>query len=97
MAADLQEPESPQVVLYALSTCSHCKAVKRLFDRLDIAYGKVDVDLLDRDSRKHALARLRRYSSRVAFPTTVIDGEAIVGNKPQTIQARLDDPSKTER
>jgi len=82
---------APRVALYALSTCSHCKAVKKLLDRLGVDYDSVDVDLLDGETRKETLAKMRRYNPRVTFPTTIIGGEAIVGNKPQAIQAKLID------
>jgi len=88
------EPASPQVVLYALSTCSHCKAVRQLLHQLGIVYDEIVVNLLAGEAREQTLAEIRRHNSRVAFPTTVIDGEAVVGNKPQAIQSRLGEPKK---
>jgi len=94
MATRSQEQKSAQVALYALSTCSHCKAVRQLLDRLGVPYDEIDVDLLDGEARKQTLARLRRHNPRVAFPTTVIGGEAVIGNKPQVIQAKLSETQK---
>jgi glutaredoxin len=94
MATRFQEQDPAQVELYALSTCNHCKAVSKLLGQLDIPYDEIEVDLLDDRAREQALAKMRRHNPRVTFPTTVIGGEAVVGNKPQIIQAKLSQTQK---
>ena len=40
-----------KVKLYSLSTCSHCKATKRLLEECTVQYEFTDVDLLEGDER----------------------------------------------
>jgi glutaredoxin len=37
---------NPQVKMYTLSTCSHCKVTKKFFDSCAVKYEFTDVDLL---------------------------------------------------
>ena len=79
----------PQVILFALSTCSHCKDVKKLLDGRQIEYRRIEVDLLEGDDRKKAIEQVKAYNSRVTFPTTVIGETVIVGNKKGRIEKAL--------
>ncbi len=79
----------PKARLFALSTCSHCKAVKKLLDQYDIEVEMVDVDQLESDSRKAVLAEVKQYNQRISFPTTVIGDTVIVGNKAEKIKKAL--------
>jgi glutaredoxin-like protein NrdH len=78
-----------KVKLFALSTCSHCKAVKNLLADHNIDVDVVNIDDLESDDRKEALAEVKRYNERVSFPTTVIGDEVIVGYKAGRIKKAL--------
>ena len=78
------------ITLYALSTCSHCKAVKALLDRHDITADVVEVDRLEGDARKTVLKTVKTVNSRVSFPTLVVGQEVVVGHKPDRIQSILE-------
>ncbi len=82
--------ESPKILLFALSTCSHCKAVKRLLDSRGIEYEKIEVDLLQGEDRKQAIENVKRHNDRVTFPTTVIGETVVVGDKKEKIENALD-------
>lgn len=75
--------------LYALSTCSHCKAVKRLLEEEGADYEAIDVDLLEKAEREAVLEQVKRLNERVSFPTTVIGDQVIVGNKVNQIRDAL--------
>jgi glutaredoxin-like protein NrdH len=75
--------------LFALSTCSHCKAVKNLLSNYNIDVDVVNIDDLENDDRKDALAEVKRYNERISFPTTVIGDEVIVGYKADRIKKAL--------
>jgi glutaredoxin len=90
MAAENQSESSPKVLLYALSTCSHCKDVKKFLDGCNIEYESVEVDLLEGDERKRVIEQVRQYNSRVTFPTTVVGDKVIIGNKKDQIEAALE-------
>ena len=89
MAAENQSESSPKALLYALSTCSHCKDVKKFLDGRNIEYESVEVDLLEGDERKRVVDQVKQYNSRVTFPTTVVGDKVIIGNKKDKIEAAL--------
>jgi glutaredoxin len=79
----------PRVVVYALSTCSHCKDVKRLLDSRGVEYRSIEVDLLEGEDRKKAIEEVKQYNSRATFPTTLIGDKVIVGSKKDQIKDAL--------
>ena len=79
----------PDVMVYALSTCSHCKSAKRLLNECSVAYDFVDVDLLTGDERKAVLEDIKKINPNCTFPTIKIDDKVIVGYKEQEIKEAL--------
>ncbi len=86
MAEDKKERP---VQLYALSTCSHCKSVKRLLDECTIHYDVVDVDVLEGDERSAILEDVKKFNPRCTFPTIIIGETVIVGYKEKEIKEAL--------
>lgn len=78
-------PPDP-IRLFSLSTCSHCKAVKKRLERSAIAYESIEVDLLSGEDRRAAVEELRALNSRLSLPTLVAGGRVIVGNRPGPIE-----------
>jgi glutaredoxin-like protein NrdH len=79
-----------KVKLFALTTCSHCKAVKKLLAGHNIDVEVVNVDNLERDDRDAAIKEVKQYNERVSFPTTVIGDKVIVGYKADQIKKTLE-------
>jgi glutaredoxin len=86
-------PETPEddadVQVYSLSTCSHCKATKRLLADCTIKYDFVDVDLLEGDERKAIIEDVKKFNPRCSFPTIIIGNQVIVGYKEKEIKEAL--------
>ncbi|MGC9325186.1 MAG: glutaredoxin family protein [Desulfomonilia bacterium] len=79
------------VKLYTLSTCSHCKATKKLLNDNNVQYEYVDVDLLDMLERARILEEVKQFNPRCTFPTIIIDGSTIiVGYREDDIREALD-------
>ena len=78
-----------QVKMYTLSTCSHCKATKRLLDECSVKYEFTDVDLLEGEERAAILEDVRKLNPRCSFPTIVIGDKVIVGYKENEIKEAL--------
>jgi glutaredoxin len=78
-----------EVKIYSLSTCSHCKATKKLLGECGVKYEFTDVDLLDGDERKAILEDIRKLNPRCSFPTIVIGEKVIVGYKEEEIKEAL--------
>jgi glutaredoxin-like protein NrdH len=77
------------VKIYTLSTCSHCKATKKLLNDLKIEYDFIDVDLLEGEERKAILEDVKKLNPQCSFPTILIGDEVIVGYREDKIKEAL--------
>jgi glutaredoxin-like protein NrdH len=77
------------VKMYSLSTCSHCKATKKLLDECTIAYEFTDVDLLKGKERAAILEDVKKFNPNCSFPTIIIGEKVIVGYKEKEIKEAL--------
>ena len=77
------------VKLYTLSTCSHCKATKKLLNDCEVKYEFTDVDLLEGEERAAILEDVRRLNPRCSFPTIIIGDTVIVGYQEDKIKEAL--------
>ena len=76
--------------LYGLSTCSHCRATRKLFEKYNIEYVYVQVDDFTGDERKALIEEIKALNPRCSFPTIEISqGVIIVGNKQNDIKQAL--------
>ena len=81
--------EQPTVFLYALSTCGHCRAAKKLLDDQGVVYDFVYVDQLSRDELKKTLEEVAKVNPQRSFPTILIGEKVIVGNREEEILEAL--------
>jgi len=77
------------VLIYSLSTCSHCNATKRLLSECRIEFDFKDVDLLDDQDRKAILEEIKAFNPECSFPTVVIGKKVVVGYNEKEIMAAL--------
>lgn len=77
------------VKIYTLSTCTHCKATKKLLDDCRVQYEFTDVDLLEGDERAAVLEDVRKLNPRCSFPTIIIGDKVIIGYKEDEIKEAL--------
>lgn len=80
---------SDPVIIYSLSTCSHCRATKRFLGDCGVKYEFTDVDLVDKEERKAILEDVRKFNPRCSFPTIVIGETVIIGFKENEIKKAL--------
>jgi len=79
----------PHVKIYTLSTCSHCKATKKLLDECAVKYEFTDVDLLTGEEQRVILEEVKKLNLRCTFPTIIIGDEVIVGYQEEEIKKAL--------
>lgn len=79
----------PDIKMYTLSTCSHCKAAKKFLDDCIVKYEFTDVDLLSGNERAAVLEDVKKINPRCSFPTTVINDQVIVGFQEDKIRKAL--------
>jgi glutaredoxin len=82
--------QKKHVKLYTLSTCSHCRAAKKLLADLGVEYEYTDVDLVSGAERDAVLAEVRKFNPNCSFPTILIGDTVIVGNREDKIREALD-------
>ncbi len=80
---------TPNVKLYTLSTCSHCKSVKKLLGECTVKYDFVDVDLLEKEEKNLIVSDVKKINPRCSFPTIIIGDKVIVGYKEDDIKEAL--------
>jgi glutaredoxin len=81
--------DDKDVKVYSLSTCSHCKATKKLLDECTIKFEFVDVDMLEGEERKAMVEEVKKVNERCSFPTIIIGEQVIVGYKEKAIKEAL--------
>ncbi len=79
-----------KVILYSLSTCAYCQAIKKMLNDLNISFQCVQADDLVAEERKKAIKDLRKVNPKCSFPTVVVGDDTIVGYKVQEIKEKLD-------
>lgn len=77
------------VQIFTISTCIHCRALKKMLDAHGIAYEFTDVDLMPKEERKSFLAAVIQYNEKKTFPVVIIGNKAIVGFQEQVIRKEL--------
>lgn len=80
---------TPPVKMYTLSTCGHCKNVKKFLADCEIKFEFQDVDLLTEEERSAILEEVRKFNPRCSFPTIIIGDKVIIGFKEQEIREAL--------
>jgi glutaredoxin len=80
---------NPEVKVFSLSTCSHCKATKKYLSDCTIKYEFIDVDLLKGDERKAIIEDVKKFNPRCSFPTIIIGDKVIIGHKEKEIREAL--------
>jgi glutaredoxin-like protein NrdH len=78
-----------EVMIYALKTCRWCSRTKLWFEDAHVPFNHVDVDSLSGAEAEAMAEEVERVSGGRRFPVTVIDGEVIVGFKPEEFELRI--------
>jgi glutaredoxin len=79
----------PEVKIFSLSTCSHCKATRKFLGECTIKYEFINVDMLKGDERKAIIEDVKKFNPRCSFPTIIIGEKVIVGFKEKEIKEAL--------
>ena len=70
---------SKNFLVFALSTCIHCRHCKEYLNEKGITYKVTHVDQLSKDEQAAALDEIRKYNPACSFPTVIInDGEKVL-------------------
>ncbi len=78
------------IKVYALTTCPYCRMARKYLDDNDVAYDVLEVDLLEGDEKKAAVAEVKELSGGTSFPVITVDEEIIVGFNKKRIKELLE-------
>ena len=80
---------SRNILIYTLSTCSHCKQVKKFLDQLNVEYENVEVDGFKGEERAEVIKKIKEINPSVTVPVIIIDGTVIIGHDEGKIKEAL--------
>lgn len=80
---------TPEIKVYALSTCHHCAAAKKYLDERAVPYDHVFVDRLYAEERNKTMPILRELNPSLSFPTIVIGDKVFAGFVREDIEDAL--------
>jgi len=83
------EERGDKIKLYAVSTCTHCKALRDFLQENGVAYDCIEVDGLFGKERRDMLKEVRKFNKRASFPTVVIGERVVVGFKEDELREAL--------
>ncbi|MBP3730774.1 MAG: glutaredoxin family protein [Mailhella sp.] len=87
---------SSKPIMYALTTCQHCRNTRRYLDEAGAEYTCVYIDEFSGDQRAELMDVVRTYNPRGTFPTILFpNGKVIVGYRRQLLEEALNDTGKT--
>jgi ferredoxin-thioredoxin reductase catalytic subunit/glutaredoxin len=78
-----------KILLYSLTTCGFCQAIKKMLEDLGVKHHCIQVDELSGEEKKSVLRDLRKVNPKCSFPTVVIEDAVIVGYKIQEIKEKI--------
>jgi glutaredoxin-like protein NrdH len=81
------------VTVYALSTCSVCKQVKRFLEENTIPYTLIEVDTLDSGEQWLMTRELQKHNPKATFPTVIIQ-DVVLGYDLDSLRQKLLDPQQ---
>ncbi|WP_294558203.1 glutaredoxin family protein [uncultured Mailhella sp.] len=83
-------PISEKPIMYALTTCQHCKNTRKFLDANNVDYTVIYLDEYSGSQRSDLMEKVRTYNPRGTFPTILVPGgKVIVGFRKQLMQEAL--------
>lgn len=81
---------SKKIKIYALSTCIWCKKTIEYFNKKNIKFEHIYVDLLDQPEKTKVMKELESLNPKANYPTISIGDKVIVGYKVKDFEEELD-------
>lgn len=90
-------PISDKPVMYALTTCQHCKNTLRFLGEKGVEPVVIYLDEFTGTRRSELMEKVRTYNPRGTFPVVIVPGgKVVVGFRKQLLQEALfDDAGRT--
>ena len=87
---------SDKPIMYALTTCQHCRNTRKFLDERNAEYTCIYLDTFGHEQRGELLDIVRTYNPRGTFPTILFpNGKVLVGYRKHLLEEAFDDAGKT--
>jgi len=90
-------PISDKPIMYALTTCQHCKNTRKFLEDQKVDVTIIYLDEYSGDKRAELMEKVRTYNPRGTFPVLIVPGgKVVVGFRKQLLkEALIDDAGRT--
>lgn len=90
-------PISDKPIMYALTTCQHCKNTRKFLEEQGIDAIIIYLDEFSGKKRTELMEKVRTYNPRGTFPVVLVPGgKVVVGYRKQLLkEALVDDAGRT--
>ena len=90
-------PVSDKPIMYALTTCLHCKNTKKFLEENNLEVIVIHLDDYCDSDRSNLMEKVRKYNPRGTFPVVLMpNGKVIVGFRKMLLtEALIDDAGRT--
>ena len=83
-------PVHNKPIIYALTTCQHCKNTRKFLDENSVDYTVIYLDEYSTKQRAELMEKVRTYNPRGTFPTVLIPGgKVVIGFRKQLLKEAL--------
>ncbi len=87
---------SDKPIMYALTTCQHCRNTRKFLDERNAEYTCIYLDTFSHAQRGELMDTMRIYNPRGTFPTILFpNGKVIVGYRRHLLEEAFNDAGKT--
>ncbi|WP_027183046.1 glutaredoxin family protein [Desulfovibrio inopinatus] len=77
------------ILMYGLSTCTHCANAKAIIESMNHPFDVIYVDRLAGDDRNKRMNEVRKHNPQLTFPTIIINQIVVVGDDEEAIKKAL--------
>lgn len=93
----LHPENAPNTLIYALTTCNHCRKTRLLLEENNVPFTIVYVDEYPKVLNLKLMDKIRGYNPRGSFPTVYLPtGQILTGYRETSLrEALINDPTRT--
>ena len=80
---------SEMILIYTLSTCMHCRQVKKFLDKNEIEYQNIEVDRFKGEERAGLIKKIKEINPKCSVPILIIEDKVVIGHDEDKIKEAL--------
>jgi glutaredoxin len=80
---------SGMILIYTLSTCMHCRQVKKFLDKNEIEYQNIEIDRFKGEERAALIKKIKEINPKCSVPILIIEDKVVIGHDEDKIKEAL--------